>query len=590
MGMRQVLSLLSAAVLLLPAVSCADDAEVMSELDAAESVMEDSPETALALLDTMQRSRLVSRKAAARHALLYSQALDKNYIDMTTDSIIRPAAEYYSRHGSADERLKAQYYLGCIYRNLGDSERAMECYVRAERYVDRAEDYRAVGRLYSAKRKIYFDYYDLSLSYAEAMKSEHYYKLSGDSQLRAKALINAALSASILNYNHIADSILSVVRDSLWNVLGPDIQGSYYSVFMTVAEERGDTAQLKNLLDEHLKHTEFYEGVPWGTIVRSYLFLNKIDSAKWALERYSIEDPQHDTSPQYLLLASEVYSKNGEFDKGYYYLEKYKDVVGVEDMMKFNSDTKFIEERYEYELSSMRQRNIVWLSVLGLTSGLFAVMSLLLVMRYRLKRKEYELEITALKVKEAEDKNLRLEQKAQLELIAEENKRKELEEINSKLESEKVILETMLKETSLSSKAEEIISDRLSTVVQVFARTASGQGDVDDYVRGKMEELMADKDEFVLTTMMSYAAVHSEFVKYLKGFGLTDWEVGYCSFYTMGLKGKDIGNMLNNGGHTHHNRASLIRTKLGLKERDGHLGRFLMKKLRETEERAQNEV
>ena len=195
MGMRQVLSLLSAAVLLLLAVSCADDAAVMSELDAAESVMEDSPETALALLDTMQRSRLVSRKAAARHALLYSQALDKNYIDMTTDSIIRPAVEYYSRHGSADDRLKAQYYMGCIYRNLGDSERAMECYVRAERYVDRAEDYRAVGRLYSAK---------------------------------------------------------------------------------------------------------------------------------WALERYSIEDPQHDTSPQYLLLASEVCSKNGEFDKGYYYLENIR--------------------------------------------------------------------------------------------------------------------------------------------------------------------------------------------------------------------------------------------------------------------------
>lgn len=302
------------------------------------------------------------------------------------------------------------------------------------------------------------------------------------------------------------------------------------------------------------------------------------------MERYSIEDPQHETSPQYLLLASKVYSKNGEFDKGYYYLERYNDMVSVEDMVKFNSDTKFIEERYEYELSSMRLRNMVWSSVLGLTSVFFAVMSLLLIMRYRLKRREYELEITALRVKEVEDKNLRIEQKAQLERVAEENKRRELEEINSKLESEKVMLEAMLKETSLSSKVGEMISDRLSMVVQVFACTASGQGDVDGYVRGKMEELMADKDEFVLTTMMSYAAVHSEFVKYLKGFGLTDWEVGYCSLYTMGLRGKDIGNMLNNGGHTHHNRASLIRTKLGLKERDGHLGRFLMKKLREIEE------
>lgn len=240
--------------------------------------------------------------------------------------------------------------------------------MRAERYVDRAEDYKAVGRLYSAKRKVYFDYYDLSLSYAEAIKSEHYYKLSGDSLLRAKALINAALSASILNYNHLADSILSVVRDSLWGVLGPDIQGGYYSVFMTMAEEKGDTAQLKKLLAEYLGHADFYEGTPWGTIVRSYLFLDKIDSAKWALERYSIEDPQHETSPQYLLLASKVYSKNGEFDKGYYYLERYNDMVSVEDMVKFNSDTKFIEERYEYELSSMRLRNMVWSSVLGLTS------------------------------------------------------------------------------------------------------------------------------------------------------------------------------------------------------------------------------
>ena len=78
MDMRRVLSLLSTAVLLLLAVSCADDAAVMSELDAAESGMEDSPETALAILVTMQRSRLGSREAIPRHALLYSPAPGKN--------------------------------------------------------------------------------------------------------------------------------------------------------------------------------------------------------------------------------------------------------------------------------------------------------------------------------------------------------------------------------------------------------------------------------------------------------------------------------------------------------------------------------
>ena len=94
---------------------------------------------------------------------------------MTTDSIIRPAVGYYSRHGSADERLKAQYYLGCIYRNSGDPEKEMECYVRAERYADEAVDYKAVGRLFSAIKALYFDLYDFDNAYRYSLLSAEYY-------------------------------------------------------------------------------------------------------------------------------------------------------------------------------------------------------------------------------------------------------------------------------------------------------------------------------------------------------------------------------------------------------------------------------
>ena len=478
--------------------SCTREHEVMSVLDTAESEMEDSPETALSILDSLDRSLLKSRKSAARHALLYSQALDKNYIDLTTDSIISPAVKYYSRHGSADERLKAQYYLGCIYRNARNHEKEMECYVRAEQYVDEALDYKAVGRLYSAKRKVYFDYYQFELSYEEAIKSQSYYKLSSDTDLRAKALINAALSAGLLRQYSKSDSILMLVRDSLWCEIDPNVKGEYYSVSMTIAEGKDDTALVERQLHNYLKlnNAVHLQNILWGSVVKSYLYLGNVDSAKWALDNYSIAYPQHDMSPQYLLLASMVYSKVGNFKKAYSNLNKYNEVVGAE-------------------------------------AGLLAAALILLLMRYRLKRKDYELEIAGLKEKEMEENNLRIE-----------NRRKELEEINRNLEIEKVVLETMLDESSLSPEAGKIISDRLSTVVQVFANTASGQGKVDDYVRSKMDELMSDKDEFVLTTMMSYAAVHPKFVKYLKEYNLTDWEVGYCCFYAMGLRGKDIGNIL----------------------------------------------
>ena len=85
---------ITAAVLTCCAVlSCVDDSAVVEELDWAEAVMEEHPDSALALLDTLDRNRLRTRGAKARHALLYSQALDKNWIDLSTDSIIKDIPE-----------------------------------------------------------------------------------------------------------------------------------------------------------------------------------------------------------------------------------------------------------------------------------------------------------------------------------------------------------------------------------------------------------------------------------------------------------------------------------------------------------------
>ena len=76
---------ITAAVLTCCAVmSCVDDSAVVTELDWAEAVMEAHPDSALALLDTLDRNRLRTRGAKARHALLYSQALDKNWIDLSS--------------------------------------------------------------------------------------------------------------------------------------------------------------------------------------------------------------------------------------------------------------------------------------------------------------------------------------------------------------------------------------------------------------------------------------------------------------------------------------------------------------------------
>ena len=83
--MKNILSIL---ILLLAFTACSDRKAVTDVLNRAEAVMNESPDSALNLLRTLTFDDFQKEKNHARYALLHSQALDKNYIDVTNDSLI----------------------------------------------------------------------------------------------------------------------------------------------------------------------------------------------------------------------------------------------------------------------------------------------------------------------------------------------------------------------------------------------------------------------------------------------------------------------------------------------------------------------
>ena len=554
-------------VLVLCAVlSCSDDTAVMAELDRAEAVMEEYPDSALALLDSLDRSRLTTREARARHSLLYSQALDKNWIELTSDSVISPAVKYYKKHGSPDYRLKTQYYLGCIFRNAGDREEAMEHFVEAERYVDRATDWQAVGRLYSAKRTIYFDIYDFEKSYRDALLSAEYYSKSGDIPLMVKAMTNAAYCAYFLDNYKTADSLLNEVRDKYWDAASITNKSTYFSSSLYMAVKT-DSSAVKRILNEYLQTITDPEEMDWSAVANIYRMSGNLDSALWALERYPLAYPDYENEPQYLLLSSLIYEDLKQYDKAYASLKKYSDIVGDEDIDKFEADTKFIEERYAHENAAIRHRNTIILIVSGTVTALLLAALIISSLRNRIK-------IARLR---AEQERHEAERKLQY-----------LENFNKKLLQEKDTLTEMLSNSSLSDNARQSVNDMITTVTGLLSAKASGtDSDVINIVNQKMEQLAENRNRFVLSVMLSYAAAHPLFTAALKERGLSDWEIGYCCLYAMGLRGKDIGNLMG-GSHAHHNRASVIRSKLGLTGHDTNLGRWLLKFAKETENGGQH--
>ena len=559
---------ITAAVLTCCAVlSCVDDSTVVTELDWAEAVMEAHPDSALTLLDTLDRRRLRTREARARHALLYSQALDKNYIELTTDSIIRPAAQYYARHGSPNDRLKAQYYLGCIFRNASDWEQAIEHFVNAEKYVDRATDWQAVGRLYSAKRAIYFDIYDFEKSYRDALLSAEYYGKSGDVPLMVKALINAANCAYFLHNYETADSLLHEVKAKHWDGSSMSNKSSYFSISLYLAVKTDSTA-VKSILSEYLRTVTVPEEMDWSAVANMYRMSGNLDSALWALERYPITYPDYEEEAQYHILSSLIYEDLGLYDKAYASLKRYSEIVGREDIDKFEADTKFIEERYRHESEAIRHRNTVILIISG------SVIALLLaaIILSNLRNKAKIAEITIAHERQEAEK-----------------KQQYLEDINTRLTEEKATLTEMLSKASIPEEARRSVNDMLTTVTRILSAKASGSdSEVIDQVTHKMEQLTEDRNQFVLSVMLSYATAHPEFTTTLKARGLSEWETGYCCLYAMGLRGKDIGNLIGGGSHAHHNRASVIRSKLGLTEHDTTLGRWLIRLANETDHHGQN--
>ena len=128
-AMRNTIILAAVAALFLLA-SCGR-ADITSRLSDIESYIDSRPDSALAAIRQIDTTELRGRAAKAKYALLHAIALDKNYIDTADTRVVQPAVDYYDRHGSPEQRLKAYMYLGTEQYNAGRYNQAIVSFSHA---------------------------------------------------------------------------------------------------------------------------------------------------------------------------------------------------------------------------------------------------------------------------------------------------------------------------------------------------------------------------------------------------------------------------------------------------------------------------
>ena len=159
--------------------ACSDPKRVTEPLHRAEALMNEDPDSAWAVLNTVSPDEMGQNSTRSLYALLYTQAQDKTYRDETNDSLISVAVDYYRHTDDVRHKFLSFYYKGRVHFNAKDYLNATTCYMEAEQLVDAVGDDYLAGLLYSELGRIYDIYYDYPKSLEAHQKAAECYERAG---------------------------------------------------------------------------------------------------------------------------------------------------------------------------------------------------------------------------------------------------------------------------------------------------------------------------------------------------------------------------------------------------------------------------
>ena len=157
--------------------------KLMPELEQAEKVMFDHPDSALHLLESMEiPSSQTDKENHALWCLLMTQAKYKMVMKISSDSLVRIAYDYYKPTNNARRKAMSALYMGGLNYNLSNIEESIRFYLEAKTEMEKTNDYKLGYLIMSGLGRIYL--YRNLIEYAfEACQSAYNYSVK-DSNLR----------------------------------------------------------------------------------------------------------------------------------------------------------------------------------------------------------------------------------------------------------------------------------------------------------------------------------------------------------------------------------------------------------------------
>lgn len=363
-------------------------------LDGVEAYIQDYPDSALVTLQQIPQSSIKGRSAKAKYALLTSIALDKNYTDVRSDSIISRAVNWYERTADYHRLMLSYYYAGKIQFNSSNYSGAVVYAQKALELANKTQDGYYQGYAYW----LLGDIYSKNHNYLKAKKyysqAESAFKQSGKDRHSLFSVFEQAKMLIALKEFPQCDTLLNSVSGIIDN--GDDaLKSVCYSLQLRSCALQGKDAEAIALFDKWRNLTIQADKFT----VYGEMAMPLFRSGQKAAAQECIDNAYRSASPGQLHLApsfsASLMYANGEYKQAMDSMSKAFDYQNSIANAQFaNSIDDAFSEYYKSEskLKEQALRNrIILLSVIA---GILLLAGLLY---YLSKKKSYQEKLDAAK-------------------------------------------------------------------------------------------------------------------------------------------------------------------------------------------------
>lgn len=264
--MKYIISLL----ILLSLFGCGNNNRIEQELSQAANLMRNQPDSSLRIIESIDPDDISRRSTRAKYALLYSQALDKNYEDTDDDSLIRVAYRYYDKRMCSDSiRFLLNYHYGRVCQNAENYSDAIHYYLTAEQYALSAKTHFFLGLVYTRLGDVYsaqLNFNGMLEYYQNAYNSLS--KLDNQA-FKNNALLNIANAYSSLQDSDNALKYYRLALDMAKDRKDDDITAACLGNIGDIYAEKGNTTQVLQMVEEIKKIS------PDAITIFEYILLTK---------------------------------------------------------------------------------------------------------------------------------------------------------------------------------------------------------------------------------------------------------------------------------------------------------------------------